>query len=68
MASNDKVFYLPRREFFDVTPELLARIVEDLPEHEEGLYAITVKGDSLRRLLRATGATLREEHDHQGEN
>jgi phage repressor protein C with HTH and peptisase S24 domain len=63
--SSDRVYFLPRREFFDVTPELFARILDELPEHEEGTFAVTVKGDSMRRLLRATGATLREEHDHR---
>jgi hypothetical protein len=65
--ADERVYYLPTRELLDVTPELIAAILDQLPPHLEGQFAITVKGESLRRLLQASGATVKDQHDHQGE-
>jgi hypothetical protein len=57
-------YALPDREFVDVTPELIAKILEDLPPHGEGDIAFTIKTDDLARLLEATGATVLRGYRH----
>lgn len=59
MTIRGEEFTLPQRDFVDVTPELIARVLVDLPPVEEGTFAITVKTDSLRRLLENAGATVK---------
>lgn len=54
---ND-TYHLPEREYVDVTPELISDIMVELPAHIEGHFAITVKTESLKRLLQHAGATV----------
>lgn len=60
---NERTYHLPDTEFLDVTPELIARLLDDLPEHTEGDIAITVQSESFKALLEATGATVLKHHE-----
>lgn len=60
---NDS-YRLPESPFVDVTPELIADILVELPTAEEGVYAVTVKTDSLARLLTSAGAKVEIGYHH----
>jgi hypothetical protein len=55
---TDKTYQLPNRPNVDVTPELVRDILQELPQHDEGHFAVTVTTESLKRLLEHAGATV----------
>lgn len=61
-------YYLPDVPEVDVTPELLCRILDQLPAHEEGDYAIAVATDELAALLKACGHEVTIGYQNWGEN
>lgn len=48
-------YFLPDVPMVDATPELLCRIMDQLPEHQEGDYFVSVDCGSLADLLEAAG-------------
>jgi len=61
-------YYLPDVPEVDVTPELLCRILDELPAHEEGDFALAVATDELKALLEACGHTVTIGYQNWGAN
>lgn len=51
-------FHLPAGETVAVTPELIARLAEELPDHEEGEYSFTMETKDLQAFMEEAGHTV----------